>query len=205
MSEALGKKIRFGPFEADLGAGELRKNGRQLRMQEQPFQILVALLERPGEIVTRDELRERLWAGDTFVDFDQGLNTAINKLRETLGDSASTPRFIETVPKRGYRFTFPLEPLMNQPAIDTPKPAGPAWRNRRLLLAIAICLVIGAVAVVGIALDRAFRGRNLVMLGLVPLTSGVAAALTPVGPALYPAVMLVGSRGKYFAEWQPAK
>ncbi len=111
MSEAsqTGRRIRFGPYEADVPAGELRKNGRVLRLQEQPFQILAALLDRPGEVVTRDQLRERVWAGDTFVDFDQGLNTAINKLREALGDSAANPRFIETLPKRGYRFLFPVE------------------------------------------------------------------------------------------------
>jgi len=111
MSDAAGsgRRIRFGPYEADLTAGELRKNGRLVRLQEQPFQVLAVLLDRPGEVVTRDELRERLWAGDTFVDFDQGLNTAINKLREALGDSAAKPRFVETLPRRGYRFLFPLE------------------------------------------------------------------------------------------------
>src|SRR3989442_15711127 len=94
-----GRQIRFGPYEADLAAGELRKNGRPVRLQEQPFQVLAALLDRPGEVVTRDELRERLWVGDTFVDFDQGLNTAINKLREALGDSPANPRFVGTLPK----------------------------------------------------------------------------------------------------------
>lgn len=102
--------VRFGPYEADLAAGQLRKSGRRIRLQEKPFQVLVALIERPGEVITREELRQRLWAGDTFVDFDQSLNTAINKLREALGDSATKPRFVETLPKRGYRFTFPLEP-----------------------------------------------------------------------------------------------
>src|ERR1700687_4893627 len=99
-------RLRFGVFELDLRAGELRKHGLRVRLQEQPFQVLAALLEHPGEVVTRDELRERLWSGETFGDFDQGLNTAINKLREALGDSAGNPRFIETLPKRGYRFTF---------------------------------------------------------------------------------------------------
>jgi len=118
---ANGRPIRFGPYEADLASGELRKNGRLVRLQEQPFQVLAVLLERPGEVVTRDELRERLWAGETFVDFDQGLNTAISKLRDALGDSATNPRFVETVPRRGYRFSFPLEtPEEDVAAVDTP-------------------------------------------------------------------------------------
>jgi TolB-like protein/DNA-binding winged helix-turn-helix (wHTH) protein/Tfp pilus assembly protein PilF len=95
---------RFGPFEVDLDAGELRKRGRRLRLQEKPLRILVALLERPGEMVARQHLHERLWAGDTFVDFDHGINNAFKKLRIALGDSAGSPRFIETVGRRGYRF-----------------------------------------------------------------------------------------------------
>ncbi len=96
-------------FELDLSAGELRKNGRKLRLQEQPFQILALLLERAGDVVTREELRQKLWPADTFVDFDHGLNTAVNKLREVLGDSASSPRFIETLARRGYRFIAPVQ------------------------------------------------------------------------------------------------
>ncbi len=95
--------IRFGLFEVDLRAGELRKQGVKIKLQEQPFQILTMLIEHPGEVVTREELRSRLWPSDTFVDFDHGLNKAINKLREALGDSADNPRFIETLAKRGYR------------------------------------------------------------------------------------------------------
>jgi len=96
--------MRFAVFEADLESRELRKNGRRLRLQDQPFAVLAALLERPGDIVTREELRQKLWPADTFVDFDHSLNTAINKIREALGDSASSPRFVETVARRGYRF-----------------------------------------------------------------------------------------------------
>ncbi len=95
---------RFGLFEADVGARELRKRGRRLRLQDQPFAMLTMLLERSGNVVTREELRERLWPADTFVDFDHSLNTAVNKIREVLGDSASSPRFVETVARRGYRF-----------------------------------------------------------------------------------------------------
>jgi cholera toxin transcriptional activator len=99
-----GKTIRFAVFEVDLAAGELRKNGNRIRLQDQPFQILVSLLDRAGEVVTREELREKLWPADTFVDFDHSLNTAIAKLREALGDSASNPRYVETLARRGYRF-----------------------------------------------------------------------------------------------------
>jgi len=99
--------IRFGTFEVDLRTGELHKKGLKIKLQEQPFRILAMLLEHAGDIVTRDELRRRLWPGDTFVDFDQGLNKAVNKIREALGDSAESPRFIETLPKRGYRFIAP--------------------------------------------------------------------------------------------------
>jgi cholera toxin transcriptional activator len=99
--------VRFGVFEANLRSGELRKHGIRIRLQEQPFQILALLLERPGELVTREELRQRLWPSDTFVDFDHGLNTAVNKLREALADSAATPRFVETLARRGYRYVGP--------------------------------------------------------------------------------------------------
>jgi len=100
--------ISFGTFEADLRAGELRRDGRKIRLQEQPFQVLAMLLERPGEIVTREELRGRLWPVDTFVDFDHGLNAAVKRLRDALGDSAENPRFVETLARRGYRFLVPI-------------------------------------------------------------------------------------------------
>jgi DNA-binding winged helix-turn-helix (wHTH) protein len=99
---------RFGVFEADLEAGELRKKGARLRLQEQPFQVLALLLENAGRIVTRDDLRQKIWPADTFVDFDHSLNTAVNKIRDTLGDSASNPRFVETIARRGYRFIAPV-------------------------------------------------------------------------------------------------
>jgi DNA-binding winged helix-turn-helix (wHTH) protein len=102
--------VKFSVFEADLRAGELFKAGRKIKLQEQPFQALVMLLERPGEVVTREELQKRLWPADTFVDFDHSLNTAIKKLRQALGDNKKTPRFVETLPKRGYRFIGDVEP-----------------------------------------------------------------------------------------------
>jgi DNA-binding winged helix-turn-helix (wHTH) protein len=100
--------IHFGVFETDLRAGELRRNGSKVKLQEQPFQILAMLLERPGEIVTREEMRARLWSADTFVDFDHGLNSAIRRLRDALGDSAENPSFVETLGRRGYRFIAPV-------------------------------------------------------------------------------------------------
>src|SRR5262249_59690857 len=96
--------IRFGPFEVDSVSGELRKQEVRVKLQEQPLHILQLLLEHPGDVVTREELRQRLWPADTFVDFDHGLYNAVKRLREALGDTVDTPRFIETLPKRGYRF-----------------------------------------------------------------------------------------------------
>jgi TolB-like protein/DNA-binding winged helix-turn-helix (wHTH) protein len=98
------KRLRFGVFEMDLRTGELRKHGMQVRLQKQPFQVLAMLLEHAGEVVTRQELQKNLWPADTFVDFDHGLNKTINKIRDALGDSAESPRFLETVSGRGYRF-----------------------------------------------------------------------------------------------------
>ena len=103
------RALRFGPFEADLSSGELRKHGLRVKLQDQPFQILAMLLERPGAVLTREELRRKLWPTDTFVDFDHGLNNAINRLRDALNDSAEAPRFIETLPRRGYRFICQVE------------------------------------------------------------------------------------------------
>ena len=102
-------RLRFGVFEIDLSSGELWHRGNRLRLQDQPFQVLRVLLERSGRIVTREELRQAVWPADTFVDFDHGLNTAIKKIRDILGDSAEKPRYIETIPRRGYRFIYPTE------------------------------------------------------------------------------------------------
>ena len=101
--------IRFAEYEADLRSGELWRQGHRLKLQDKPFQVLAALLLRPGELVSREELRQSLWAADTFVDFEHGLNTAVNKVREALRDSANHPRFIETLPRRGYRFIGPID------------------------------------------------------------------------------------------------
>ena len=103
------RHIRFGLFELDLRSGDLRKSGTRLSLPEQPLQLLTALLERPGDLLTRDELQQRLWRGDVFVDFEHGLNAAVKRLREALGDSADSPTFVETVPRRGYRFIAAVE------------------------------------------------------------------------------------------------
>ena len=103
-----GRKVQAGLFEIDLAAGQLHKNGRRLPLQEQPFRVLAMLLEHPGDVVTRQELKDRLWPADTYVGFDEGLNTAIRKLRTAFGDSAGNPRFVETLPRRGYRFIAPV-------------------------------------------------------------------------------------------------
>jgi cholera toxin transcriptional activator len=125
-ARSVGKSLRFGIYEADLTTGELRKNGSLIRLQEQPFQILAMLLERPGELVTREELRSKLWPADTFVDFDHSLNTAVNKIREALGDSASNPRFVQTVARRGYRFIAPVQSNEKTPPDAPSAPVSPA-------------------------------------------------------------------------------
>src|SRR5437763_16359870 len=103
-TQASRQIVRFGAFEANMQTGELRKDGVKLKFGGQPFQVLAILLERPGEVVTREELQKSLWP-DTFVDVERNLNTAINKIRAVLGDSAESPRFVETLPRKGYRFS----------------------------------------------------------------------------------------------------
>lgn len=140
--------LRFGDFELDLRSGELRNNGHTTRLPEQLFRLLVLLLERRGEVVTREEIRQSLWAADTFVDFDTGLNNAISKLREVLGDSAGNPKFIETLPRRGYRLVALTEPIEES---DIPRSLGRTW-----MWASALALVI-VIAIVG---ERTWRGSK---------------------------------------------
>jgi TolB-like protein/DNA-binding winged helix-turn-helix (wHTH) protein/Flp pilus assembly protein TadD len=118
----LRDRFRFGVFELDLCSGELRKHGLRIRLQEQPFQVLATLLAHPGEVVTREELQKKLWPADTFVDFDHGLNKAINKIRDALGDSAESPRFVETIARRGYRFLAEVK-VTEGPAVRSPQSA----------------------------------------------------------------------------------
>lgn len=121
LSNRQASLLRFSVFEVDLNAGELRKNGSRIRLQEQPFQVLAALLQNSGQVVTREDLRQKIWPADTFVDFDHSLNTAVNKIREALGDSASSPRFVETLARRGYRFIAAVETV---PATSAASAAG---------------------------------------------------------------------------------
>lgn len=132
--------VRFGLFEADLRSGELRRNGQKVRLQEQPFQVLALLLQKPSAVVTREELRAQLWPADTFVDFDPGLNAAIKRLRDALGDSAENPRFVETLARRGYRFIAPVEPSRVEP------PRSSSFKQYWLTFAVvATVLLAGAV------------------------------------------------------------
>ena len=122
-----GARYRFGFFEADAATGELRRQGLRVKLNAQPFQVLLMLLERPGELLTREEISRRLWPDGTFVDSDHGVNSAINRIREALGDTASNPRFVETLARRGYRFVAPVEQRMpgepqSSPAADSRAP-----------------------------------------------------------------------------------
>ena len=171
--------VRFDVFEIDLQAGELRKEGRKVKVQEQPFRVLSLLLQRPGQVVTREELREQLWPADTFVDFDHGLNSAVARLREALRDSADKPRFIETIAKRGYRFVSLLD-ASNQP--DANSSAGAEDRNHDRI-------------------DRwnLARLRLFASLGLAAVCVSVVALVYPKAPAPPPdkieVVPLIGLHG----------
>src|SRR5215472_4583054 len=125
MTSNESNRARFGPYEVDLHTHELWKYGTRLKLVGQPFEILAMLLSKPGELVTRDEMRSRLWPSDTFVDFNHGLNAAVNKLRDTLSDSAEAPRYIETLPRRGYRFIGQVEGVETKPAFIPAAPSAP--------------------------------------------------------------------------------
>src|SRR5713226_7071891 len=152
--------LRFGTFEVDLRAGEVRKQGLRVKLQEQPFHVLTVLLQSPGEVVTREELRNQNWPADTFVDFDNSLNTAINKLREALGDSADNPRFIETLPRRGYRFIAPVTGLDGTgTGIAAAGSVAATPRNRKM--AVTIAVVLFAAGIAGGLLWRSRQPRHL--------------------------------------------
>jgi TolB-like protein/DNA-binding winged helix-turn-helix (wHTH) protein/Flp pilus assembly protein TadD len=167
--------IRFGVFEVDLRAEELRRKGLRVRLQSQPFQLLVTLLKQRGELVTREELRRTLWPEDTFVDFDHSLGTAINKLREALGDSATNPRFVETVPRKGYRFLAPVDPVEGAEAAPEPTVPAPAASAQRIpvwmLMGVAAVLVsVGVLAWVLQHRQTAAPVRSLAVLPLENLS-----------------------------------
>src|SRR3954471_6162592 len=164
MATSAERILRFGSFEANVQAGELRRRGLKVRLQDQPFQILAMLLGRPGELVTRQEIHQKLWPADTFVDYDHGLNNAVNRLREALGDIAETPRFIETLPRRGYRFigavnaavapgqneiAAPVETVVegSKPVVPESKNPPVATRRRNFLLALSLAVLIVAAIV----------------------------------------------------------
>jgi len=183
--------VRFGTFEADLSTRELRKGGVRIKLHGQPFEILLMLLERPGELVTRENLQQRLWPTDTFVDFDHGVNTAINRLRETLGDSAENPRFVETVPRRGYRFIAPVDsqgsagpgsnavPAGTSSSVATPaaiQDVSRAYGRRAMVLASGLVVVIAVVAALGVSSvrERLFGRRSpprIQSLAVLPLVN----------------------------------
>jgi TolB-like protein/DNA-binding winged helix-turn-helix (wHTH) protein/Flp pilus assembly protein TadD len=180
-------RLRFGVFEVDLRAGELRKHGVRLRFQEQPFQVLAMLLERPGETVTREELRKRLWTAETFVDFDHGVNKAVNRIRDALSDSATSPRFVETVARRGYRFIADVtivegapharpeakaDDLLRAEGESVAPVAAPPPRLRRwhLWVIIGIALALASILVVVWALQsRAPQPALIRSLAVLPL------------------------------------
>jgi TolB-like protein/DNA-binding winged helix-turn-helix (wHTH) protein/Tfp pilus assembly protein PilF len=151
-----GQTYRFGDFAFDPTSGELHTHGRKIRLQEQPFQILMLLLARPGEVVTREQVRQALWPGDTFVDFDAGLNSAVKRLRDALDDSAEAPRFVETLPRRGYRFIAHVEapPALEPATTPAPTPAQPGRGLRFSRAAAASAALAVALAIVALVLTR---------------------------------------------------
>ena len=195
--------VRFGTFEVDLRLGELRKNGIRVKLTGQPFQILVILLEHPGDLVTREQLQRRLWPSDTFVDFDRGLNAAINRVREALGDSAENPRFVETLPRRGYRFIAPLidsrptsatlpaaesnvsptQTITGQGALPASEASERRPLSRRLLLGGVFMLAGLAVAVALLSrLSRRSSGWDLQTMKLSRVTQSGNAGNVAISP-----------------------
>ncbi len=172
MPQHARQLLRFGPFEVDLKAGELSKDGRKRRLQEKPFRVFEALLERPGDVVTREELRQRLWPSDTFVDFDNGLNNSVNKLRTALGDAASAPLFVETVGRRGYRFIGAIQPPDEPVRLVEAEPRSIPRRSWR----VAVIGTVAAAIVVTTVLVRSSRESSATVptvasLAVLPLQS----------------------------------
>src|SRR3954470_18834598 len=200
LGEGRPDQIEFGIFSVDLRAGEVRKQGTRLKLQERPFQILAMLLDHAGEVVTRDEIRSRLWPDGTFVDFDQSIHSALNRLRETLGDSAAAPRYVETIGRRGYRFIYPItrpiaavpqnvltnsstlsvaEAPTAQASVPTP-PASTEHNKPKSRRRLALALALSGVAIAGTAFMTprhvsGFRGvQTLVVTDIENLTGDSA-------------------------------
>src|SRR5256884_684739 len=199
FSEVHRGVIRFGVFEVDLPAGRIRRNGLRVHLQDQPFRVLAMLLERPGEVVTREDLRARLWPSDTFVDFDHGLNAAVKRLRDALGDSAENPRFVETLARRGYRFLAPVElPGKAPPAGQTSVIAGLRWR----FLAVGFLVVISAIGFglhLGMRVSRALQPalpKEIRLTANSPDVPVYFAALSPDGRYL----AYIDPRGTFLRE-----
>jgi len=186
-----GTIVRFGVFEVDLHAGELRRKGSKMKLQEQPFQLLAMLLEHPGEVVTREEIHRKLWPSDTFVDFEHSINAAIKRLREALGDSADNPRYVETLTRRGYRFIAPVEGAVapvSPPAgsvgagLAPPAGAQQAALLRRWWPALAAVAFVAIAAVVALNI-AGLRDRLLTFAGArhgVPLPKIESLAVLPL-------------------------
>jgi DNA-binding winged helix-turn-helix (wHTH) protein len=203
MPSPLPSLVRFANFEVDLRAGELRRDGSKVRLQEQPFQLLTALLEWAGEVVTREELRNRLWSADTFVDFDHRLAVAVSKLRDALRDSAEKPKFVETVGRRGYRFLGQLETADSRAADSQPGTGEPlmVWSERPKPAELP------KVALPGRTPTRTGRAIFLLSAGFVILVSMLAVArfvrlrsgkeqvLTPRSLAILPRLPRIISSG----------
>ena len=185
--------VRFGAFEVRLRSGELSKGGLRIRLQDQPFQVLVTLLAQPGEVVTSEELQKKLWPSDTFVDFDQGLRTAIRKLREALGDSAENPRFVETLPRRGYRFIAAVDRDGSAAGVQPGalgQQSGVVQPELRRLPRVAVAALVAAAVLGLLALAYALRPSLPApkVLGIVQLTNDRRPKLAPLvtdGPRLY--------------------
>jgi Tol biopolymer transport system component/DNA-binding winged helix-turn-helix (wHTH) protein len=185
---------RFGVFELDLRAAELRKNGAKLRLQDQPYQVLVKLIEHHGEIVSREELRSTLWHGDTFVDFETGLNTAIKRLRETLGDSADSPTFIETLPRRGYRFIASVETLVGKDSGPSSTPE-PSAERKNLLKRAGVMAGVVFLLLICVAFWRS-QPQPPTVTNIVRITND-GKAKNPLNPPVTDGVHL------YFTEGMP--
>jgi TolB-like protein/DNA-binding winged helix-turn-helix (wHTH) protein/Tfp pilus assembly protein PilF len=167
------RTVRFGLFEVDLRAGELRKNGVKIKLQEQPFRILVSLLRQPGEVVTREELSRELWPSDTFVDFDHSLNAAVKRLRDALDDSAENPRFIETLPRHGYRFVTTTVPnALQRRATSSPLRSWGLFLVAVTILVVAVLLfAVDAGGLRSKVLSRAATQPQIRSLAVLPLTN----------------------------------